>query len=151
SLTVTLTFDNGPTHEVTPRVLDVLRDRGVRSTFFVVGEQLRAPGATAIARRAATEGHWIGNHTLIALDPAGRARGPRRRRSGDRRNAGDDRRSLAPRSAVSTLRPRWNHRRAAAGGACAPSSRGRPVHLHPLELGAAGLGKPERLGEDVPG
>ena len=36
--TVTLTFDNGPTHEVTPRVLDVLRERGVRSTFFVVGE-----------------------------------------------------------------------------------------------------------------
>jgi len=67
--TVTLTFDNGPTHEVTPRVLDVLRERGVRSTFFVVGEQLRAPGATAIARRAATEGHWIGNHTLTHSIP----------------------------------------------------------------------------------
>jgi peptidoglycan/xylan/chitin deacetylase (PgdA/CDA1 family) len=69
SPTVTLTFDNGPSHEVTPRVLDVLRDRGVRSTFFVVGEQLRAPGATAIARRAASEGHWIGNHTLTHSIP----------------------------------------------------------------------------------
>src|SRR5262249_31718189 len=67
--TVTLSFDNGPTREVTPRVLDVLRERGVRSTFFVVGQQLRAPGATAIARRAATEGHWIGNHTLTHSIP----------------------------------------------------------------------------------
>src|SRR5262249_41000836 len=61
---VTLSFDNGPSHRVTPWVLDVLRERGVRSTFFVVGEQLRAPGAAEIARHAAAEGHWIGNHTL---------------------------------------------------------------------------------------
>ena len=71
SPTVTLTFDNGPSHEVTPRVLDVLRDRGVRSTFFVVGEQLRGPGSAAIARRAVADGHWIGNHTLTHLVPLG--------------------------------------------------------------------------------
>ena len=35
---VTLSFDNGPSHRVTPWVLDVLRERSVRSTFFVVGE-----------------------------------------------------------------------------------------------------------------
>jgi peptidoglycan/xylan/chitin deacetylase (PgdA/CDA1 family) len=73
---VTLSFDNGPSHRVTPWVLDVLRERSLRSTFFVVGEQLRAPGAAEIARRAAAEGHWIGNHTLThavplaELDPA---------------------------------------------------------------------------------
>ena len=66
---VTLSFDNGPTGDVTPRVLDVLRERAVRSTFFVVGQQLRAPGMTAIARRAAGEGHWIGNHTLTHSVP----------------------------------------------------------------------------------
>ena len=66
---VTLSFDNGPSHRVTPWVLDVLRERGVRSTFFVVGEQLRAPGAAEIARRAAAEGHWIGNHTLTHAVP----------------------------------------------------------------------------------
>jgi peptidoglycan/xylan/chitin deacetylase (PgdA/CDA1 family) len=66
---VTLSFDNGPSHRVTPWVLDVLRERGVRSTFFVVGEQLRAPGAAEIARRAAAEGHWIGNHTLTHSIP----------------------------------------------------------------------------------
>ena len=61
---VTLSFDNGPTREVTAWVLDILSERGLRSTFFVVGAQLRVPGATAIARRAAAEGHCIGNHTL---------------------------------------------------------------------------------------
>ena len=66
---VTLSFDNGPSHRVTPWVLDVLRERGVRSTFFVVGAQLRAPGGAEIARRAAAEGHWIGNHTLTHAVP----------------------------------------------------------------------------------
>ena len=66
---VTLSFDNGPSHRVTPWVLDVLRERGVRSTFFVVGEQLRAPGAAEIARRVAAEGHWVGNHTLTHSVP----------------------------------------------------------------------------------
>jgi peptidoglycan/xylan/chitin deacetylase (PgdA/CDA1 family) len=66
---VTLSFDNGPTREVTPRVLDVLRERAIRSTFFVVGQQLRVPGMLAIARRAANEGHWIGNHTLTHSIP----------------------------------------------------------------------------------
>jgi peptidoglycan/xylan/chitin deacetylase (PgdA/CDA1 family) len=66
---VTLTFDNGPTGEVTPRVLDVLRERAIRSTFFVVGQQLRVSGMPAIARRAVAEGHWIGNHTLTHSVP----------------------------------------------------------------------------------
>src|SRR2546430_509123 len=66
---VTLTFDNGPEPEVTAQVLDTLRERSVRSTFFVVGQQLRRPGAAAIARRAAAEGHWIGNHTLTHSVP----------------------------------------------------------------------------------
>jgi peptidoglycan-N-acetylglucosamine deacetylase len=60
---VTLTFDNGPS-ETTAEVLDVLARYGIRSTFFVVGRQLRQPGARALTERAATEGHWIGNHTL---------------------------------------------------------------------------------------
>ena len=61
--TVTLSFDNGPT-EVTPSVLDILCDRGLHSTFFVVGAQLRQPGALSVAERAVQEGHWIGNHTM---------------------------------------------------------------------------------------
>jgi peptidoglycan-N-acetylglucosamine deacetylase len=61
--TVTLSFDNGPS-EVSPTVLDILRDRGITTTFFVVGDQLRRPGARQVVERAADEGHWIGNHTM---------------------------------------------------------------------------------------
>ena len=45
---LTLTFDNGPEPDVTPHVLDVLRERGIKTTFFVIGEKLgrsRAPPA----------------------------------------------------------------------------------------------------------
>jgi peptidoglycan/xylan/chitin deacetylase (PgdA/CDA1 family) len=66
---LTLSFDNGPTPDVTPHVLDVLARRDVKSTFFVIGEKLaqhRAP-----AERAHAEGHWIGNHTLTHSLPFG--------------------------------------------------------------------------------
>jgi peptidoglycan/xylan/chitin deacetylase (PgdA/CDA1 family) len=53
----------------TPRVLDVLAERGLKATFFVVGEQLRAHRAPA--ERAVAEGHWIGNHTLTHPRPLG--------------------------------------------------------------------------------
>jgi peptidoglycan/xylan/chitin deacetylase (PgdA/CDA1 family) len=46
---VTVTFDNGPTPGVTDAVLDVLADRGVPATFFVVGERLLDPSARALA------------------------------------------------------------------------------------------------------
>jgi peptidoglycan/xylan/chitin deacetylase (PgdA/CDA1 family) len=49
----------------------VLAARGVRATFFVVGEQLRAH--RALAERAHAEGHWIGNHTLTHPRPLGEA------------------------------------------------------------------------------
>ena len=68
---VTLTFDNGPMPGTTERVLDVLADRGVPATFFVVGDMLRRPGARGLAERAVAEGHWIGNHTLTHSTPLG--------------------------------------------------------------------------------
>jgi peptidoglycan/xylan/chitin deacetylase (PgdA/CDA1 family) len=60
---LTLTFDNGPEPEVTPRVLDVLARQGIKSTFFVLGHKLALPGRRELAQRAKAEGHWIGNHT----------------------------------------------------------------------------------------
>ncbi len=60
---VTITFDNGPT-ETTAEVLDILGQRDIKSTFFVVAGQLTEPSARALSERAASEGHWIGNHTL---------------------------------------------------------------------------------------
>ena len=66
---LTLSFDNGPTADVTPFVLDVLARRGVQSTFFVIGERLAAN--RALAERAHAEGHWIGNHTWSHALPFG--------------------------------------------------------------------------------
>ncbi|CAH0282460.1 polysaccharide deacetylase family protein [Roseomonas sp. CECT 9278] len=68
---VTLTFDNGPDPDATPGVLDVLRRRGLRATFFVVGQHLADPARRALAQRAHAEGHWIGNHTFSHGGPLG--------------------------------------------------------------------------------
>ena len=68
---LTLSFDNGPTPEVTPLVLDVLARRGVKSTFFVIGEKVERPGHRVLAQRAHREGHWIGNHTFSHSLPFG--------------------------------------------------------------------------------
>ena len=70
---VALTFDDGPHPVYTPQLLDGLKERGVRATFFVVGENI--PGNEEILKRMDAEGHLIGNHTyshvkLSELDTA---------------------------------------------------------------------------------
>jgi peptidoglycan/xylan/chitin deacetylase (PgdA/CDA1 family) len=60
---ITLTFDNGPTAETTPAVLDTLAGRAARAVFFVVGRHLRDPALRDLAARAKREGHLVGNHT----------------------------------------------------------------------------------------
>jgi peptidoglycan-N-acetylglucosamine deacetylase len=56
---VALTFDDGP-GVVTPAVLDVLRERGARATFHVLGA--RARHGAPLLRRAVAEGHELGVH-----------------------------------------------------------------------------------------
>ncbi|HUC16814.1 MAG TPA: polysaccharide deacetylase family protein [Acetobacteraceae bacterium] len=68
---LTLSFDNGPEPDVTPGVLSVLRERGIRASFFVIGEKLARPECLALARQAREEGHWIGNHTWTHTIPLG--------------------------------------------------------------------------------
>jgi peptidoglycan/xylan/chitin deacetylase (PgdA/CDA1 family) len=68
---LTLSFDNGPEPEVTPQVLDILGKRGIKSTFFVIGEKLSDPARRALSVRAHDEGHWIGNHTYTHSVPLG--------------------------------------------------------------------------------
>jgi peptidoglycan/xylan/chitin deacetylase (PgdA/CDA1 family) len=68
---LSLTFDNGPTPGVTDEVLDLLAERGVRATFFVVGQRLDVPAGRCLAERAVAEGHWVGNHGLTHTMPLG--------------------------------------------------------------------------------
>lgn len=58
---VALTFDDGPHPELTPRLLDILRQNGVRATFYVIGRSVAA--YPEIARRIVAEGHEIANHS----------------------------------------------------------------------------------------
>ncbi|MEO3887629.1 polysaccharide deacetylase family protein [Nonomuraea sp. B5E05] len=58
---VALTFDDGPGKH-TGRLLDLLNERHVRATFFVVGEMVAAGGRRAVQRIAA-DGHELGNHS----------------------------------------------------------------------------------------
>ena len=73
---LTLSFDNGPEPDITPVVLDILHRRGIKSTFFVIGEKLAEPGRRQLAERAHAEGHWIGNHTYTHSVPLGRQSDP---------------------------------------------------------------------------
>jgi peptidoglycan/xylan/chitin deacetylase (PgdA/CDA1 family) len=58
---IAMTFDDGPHPILTPRLLDMLKARGIRATFFLIGQN--AAEYPDIVRRIAAEGHEIGNHT----------------------------------------------------------------------------------------
>lgn len=58
---VALTWDDGPDPRATPALLDLLRARGVAGAFFCVGERARAH--PELVKRAAAEGHLLGNHS----------------------------------------------------------------------------------------
>src|SRR4029077_18310068 len=55
---LTLTFDNGPEPGVTPRVLDILRERGIKATFFVIGEKLGDPERRRLGVPPPQRGPW---------------------------------------------------------------------------------------------
>ena len=59
---VAITFDDGPSPDWTPRILDELKAADVKATFFMLGQHvLKYPD---VARRVAAEGHEIGNHSF---------------------------------------------------------------------------------------
>lgn len=59
---VALTFDDGPSPKWTPKILDILKEKNAKATFFVIGENGEAnPG---LVQRVLAEGHEIGNHTF---------------------------------------------------------------------------------------
>ncbi|MFL5407156.1 MAG: glycosyltransferase [Myxococcales bacterium] len=63
---IAITFDDGPDATWTPRILDVLKSRGVHAAFFLIGENAQAN--PDLVRREFAEGHVIGNHTFTHPD-----------------------------------------------------------------------------------
>lgn len=58
---IAITFDDGPDPYCTERLLDGLKERGAKASFFVMGKQAEA--YPELIRRMQEEGHLIGNHT----------------------------------------------------------------------------------------
>ncbi len=58
---IALTFDDGPSMPYTAQILDLLRQKHIRATFFLCGEN--AERYPDLVRRIRDEGHVIGNHT----------------------------------------------------------------------------------------
>lgn len=58
---IAMTFDDGPHPQNTPRLLDILRARNIKATFYVIGRSVDL--YPQIVRRTVAEGHEIGNHT----------------------------------------------------------------------------------------
>lgn len=58
---VAMTFDDGPHPSLTPKLLDILKERNIKCTFFLIGQNMKA--YPQIVRRIIAEGHEIGAHT----------------------------------------------------------------------------------------
>ena len=56
-----LTFDDGPS-ENTSKILDILKERNIKATFFVIGNEEEE--AKALYQRIVNEGHTIGMHSF---------------------------------------------------------------------------------------
>lgn len=65
---VALTFDDGPSAQYTPKLLDGLEKRGIRASFFVIGENIEKQGNAEILARMKEDGHVIGNHTYTHVN-----------------------------------------------------------------------------------
>jgi peptidoglycan/xylan/chitin deacetylase (PgdA/CDA1 family) len=61
SSTVAMTFDDGPHPKLTPKLLDILKERNIKATFFVIGKCVAE--YPDIAKRIVDEGHEIANHS----------------------------------------------------------------------------------------
>lgn len=58
---IALTFDDGPDPVYTPLILDILKEKDVKATFFLIGDHVSK--YPSIVERMHSEGHSIGNHT----------------------------------------------------------------------------------------
>ena len=58
---IAMTFDDGPSAVLTPRLLDILKQRNIKATFFVLGQLVQEH--PEIVARAIAEGHEVANHS----------------------------------------------------------------------------------------
>ena len=58
---IAMTFDDGPSAENTPRLLEMLKQRNIKATFFLIGQNVASN--SDLVRRILAEGHEIGNHS----------------------------------------------------------------------------------------
>lgn len=65
---IALTFDDGPNARYTPVLLDGLKKRDVKATFFLIGKNIEAGNNAEIVKRELEEGHLIGNHTYSHVE-----------------------------------------------------------------------------------
>lgn len=58
---VAITFDDGPNPQITPKILEVLKAKNVKATFFLIGK--RAEEYPEVVKQIIAEGHDVGNHS----------------------------------------------------------------------------------------
>src|SRR5262245_30719834 len=58
---VALTFDDGPVPPYTSELLSILREKNIKATFFVIGQNIEK--SPSLAEQIEKEGHELGNHT----------------------------------------------------------------------------------------
>ncbi|WP_027308349.1 polysaccharide deacetylase family protein [Caloramator sp. ALD01] len=59
--TIYLTFDDGPSYKITNQILDILKEKEVKATFFLIGNKVE--DRAEIVKRMYNEGHSIGLHS----------------------------------------------------------------------------------------
>ncbi len=59
---VAFSFDDGPDSEITPKVLEILREHGIKAVFFTVGSKIE--GNTRLVKQMDEEGHLVGGHSF---------------------------------------------------------------------------------------
>ena len=112
---IALTFDDGPHPDNTVRLLKMLKERGIKATFFCVGQ--RVADHPSVAKRIVEEGHEIGNHSwshkvLSAMPDAAVARDLERTDDAIRKATGVSPKLMRPPYGAFTDRQRdWAHRK----------------------------------------
>lgn len=69
--TIALTFDDGPDPVYTDMILDVLKEKDVKATFFLIGKKMKQ--YPLVTERIFEEGHCLANHTYNHVDLKGKS------------------------------------------------------------------------------